>query len=208
MSRKSVLTTGEAAKYCNVNFRTVIRWIERGHLKAYKLPGRGDNRIQVEDFIGFLEQSGMPVPNELRGDLNVQGDATSQDAEHSGSLPNKGTNDILIVDDERAMAAAIERVLIRQGYQTHIACDGFQAGIFLNQFKPALITLDLQMPSLDGFAVLDFIQRQKIEVKVLVISGMTEPMLLKSLAHGANDYLAKPYDNAVLLEKVASLIQS
>ena len=38
-----VYTTGEIAKFVGVNFRTVIRWIERGQLDGYKLPGRGDH---------------------------------------------------------------------------------------------------------------------------------------------------------------------
>lgn len=65
MKDKQALTTGEVAKYCGVNFRTVIRWIERGHLEAYKLPGRGDNRIPVESFIAFLHSNQMPVPEDL-----------------------------------------------------------------------------------------------------------------------------------------------
>ena len=68
MTDKQALTTGEAAKYCGVNFRTVIRWIERGHLDAYKLPGRGDNRIPVDTFVDFLRQNDMPVPDELVAD--------------------------------------------------------------------------------------------------------------------------------------------
>ncbi|MAY15382.1 MAG: response regulator, partial [Oceanospirillaceae bacterium] len=65
MREKQALTTGEVAKYCGVNFRTVIRWIERGHLDAYKLPGRGDNRIPVSSFITFLQDNNMPVPGDL-----------------------------------------------------------------------------------------------------------------------------------------------
>ncbi len=42
---QDVLTTGEAARICGVNFRTVLRWIDRGLLPAYKLPGRGDRRV-------------------------------------------------------------------------------------------------------------------------------------------------------------------
>ena len=72
MREKQALTTGEVAKYCGVNFRTVIRWIERGHLDAYKLPGRGDNRIPVESFVDFLNNNNMPVPEELdSGDINL-----------------------------------------------------------------------------------------------------------------------------------------
>jgi excisionase family DNA binding protein len=62
---KQVLTTGEAAKYCGVNFRTIIRWIDRGHLDAYKLPGRGDNRIPINGFVDFLRKNAMPVADEL-----------------------------------------------------------------------------------------------------------------------------------------------
>ena len=65
MRDKQALTTGEVAKYCGVNFRTVIRWIERGHLEAYKLPGRGDNRIPVDSFVNFLKGNNMPVPDDL-----------------------------------------------------------------------------------------------------------------------------------------------
>ena len=60
------LTTGEIARYCGVNFRTVIRWIKRGHLRAYQLPGRGDNRVELEDFLEFLREHRMPIPEELK----------------------------------------------------------------------------------------------------------------------------------------------
>lgn len=65
VKEKQALTTGDVARFCGVNFRTVIRWIERGHLEAYKLPGRGDNRIPVAGFISFLQRNNMPVPDEL-----------------------------------------------------------------------------------------------------------------------------------------------
>lgn len=66
MWEKTCLTTGEAARFCGVNFRTVIRWIKRGHLRAYQLPGRGDNRIETKEFLAFLARNEMPVPEELR----------------------------------------------------------------------------------------------------------------------------------------------
>ena len=62
---KEVLTTGEAAKYCGVSFRTVIRWVEQKKLKGYSLPGRGDKRILMVDLIEFLNANAMPIPQEL-----------------------------------------------------------------------------------------------------------------------------------------------
>lgn len=62
---KEILTTGEVARYCHVNFRTVIRWIERGAIESYKLPGRGDNRIQTRTLVEFLRTNGMPIHDDL-----------------------------------------------------------------------------------------------------------------------------------------------
>jgi len=62
------LSTGEIAKLCDVNLRTVIRWIERGALKGFKLPGRGNNRVRVEDFLAFLVEHEIPIPAELQED--------------------------------------------------------------------------------------------------------------------------------------------
>lgn len=64
-----MLTTGEIAQHCGVNARTVIRWIKRGYLNAYQLPGRGDNRVAVEDFVNFLKAHDMPIPEGLQHDL-------------------------------------------------------------------------------------------------------------------------------------------
>ena len=178
------LTTGEAAKYCGVSFRTVIRWIERGKLKAFKLPGRGDNRIRVEDFINFLNENDIPIPSELQPQ----------------------TKRVLVVDDDEAMAAAIKRTLTRQGYQVEVASNGFEAGEQLSQFKPSLMTLDLKMPMLDGMAVLKHIHAKKLPVKTLVVSGQSTEELQQALDEGADDTLHKPFENEELLTKVIALL--
>ena len=178
------LTTGEAANYCGVSFRTVIRWIERGKLKAFKLPGRGDNRIRVEDFINFLNENDIPIPSELQPQ----------------------TKRVLVVDDDEAMAAAIKRTLTRQGYQVEVASNGFEAGEQLSQFKPSLMTLDLKMPMLDGMAVLKHIHAKKLPVKTLVVSGQSTEELQQALDEGADDTLHKPFENEELLTKVIALL--
>ncbi|MCV6623493.1 MAG: response regulator [Cellvibrionaceae bacterium] len=188
MDKTRVLTTGEAAKYCGVNFRTVIRWIERGRLKAYKLPGRGDHRIQVDDFVDFLESNDMPVPEELR--------------------PLPASNKVLVVEDQLEMASAMRRVLRRAGYDVEVAADGFAAGLMLAQHQPAVVTLDIKMPGMDGYEVLKTMREQAVykETKVLVVSAETAAGMQKALEFGANDILSKPFDNNELLDKVAALM--
>lgn len=188
MTEMHVLTTGEAAKYCGVNFRTVIRWIERGRLKAYKLPGRGDHRIRVDDFVLFLRENQMPVPEELAG----------------------ANRTILVIEDQPEMAAAIRRVLKRAGFEVELAQDGFEAGTLLSRCKPALITLDLKMPGIDGYQVLSYIREHEehANAKVLVISAETREGLDRALQAGANDVLSKPFDNSELLDRVQTLIEA
>ncbi len=186
MSEVKVLTTGEAAKYCGVNFRTVIRWIERGKLKAYKLPGRGDHRIQVEDFVAFMRANQMPVPAELQGQQRS----------------------VLVIEDQPEMANAIRRVLMRNGYEVEVARDGFSAGALLSRMKPGLVTLDLKMPGMDGYEVLSFIRghEEHAHTKVLVISAETVAGLERAKSLGASDILPKPFENQELLLRVEALI--
>lgn len=186
MTRKKALTTGEVADYCGVNFRTVIRWIDKGLLKAYQLPGtRGDNRVRVSEFIDFLETQNIPVPEEL--------------------LDN--SRKVLIVEDDMAVAMTIDRLLKKYGFDTMIASDGFRAGMMLERFQPAVITLDLSMPGLNGFEVLKFVRstpRLK-NIKVIVVSALPPADLKRALDTGANEVMSKPFRGRTLAERVAGM---
>jgi excisionase family DNA binding protein len=56
------LTTGIVAKHCGVSKVTVLRWIEKGELAAFKLPG-GQNRIHRDDFRTFAGKYSIPIKN-------------------------------------------------------------------------------------------------------------------------------------------------
>jgi two-component system, OmpR family, response regulator VicR len=57
------LTTGAVARHCGVSKVTVLRWIEKGNLSAFKLPG-GQNRIQREEFFSFAAKHNIPLRTE------------------------------------------------------------------------------------------------------------------------------------------------
>jgi len=170
------LTSGEIASYCDVNLRTVIRWIESGKLKGFKLPGRGNNRVLVEDFVEFLERHDMPIPDALRGVASPS---------------------ILIVDDEMPVAKSIQRVARRAGFDSYIATGGFQAGIMLSQYEPKVMTLDLSMPGMDGYSVIEFTRDQSKykDLKIVVISALDDISLERALKIGADATLQKPFSN-------------
>jgi len=182
------LTSGDIAKYCDVNLRTVIRWINNGHIKSFKLPGRGNNRVRKEDFLDFLRKHEMPIPPEL---LSQQ-------------------NNILIVDDEKFIASVIDNALSDAGFNTQIAYDGFQAGKALTTFLPSLITLDLSMPGLDGLGVVKFIREDPklSHIKILVISAMSQEELDDALKAGADATMTKPFISSKLVNKVRELVSA
>jgi excisionase family DNA binding protein len=180
------LSTGEIAKLCDVNLRTVIRWIERGALKGFKLPGRGNNRVRVEDFLAFLVEHEIPIPAELQED----------------------SRKVLVVDDEPAIARALQRVLRKHGLVAEVAADGFQAGTKLMKDRPILVTLDLSMPGLSGYDVLSFVREtpEIASTKILVISALGGEALQKAIDLGADAILNKPFDNHELVEVINKLV--
>ncbi|WP_108650444.1 response regulator [Dongshaea marina] len=182
---QKVLTTGEVAQYCQVNLRTVIRWIDKGYLRAYKLPGRGNNRIPLDAFIEFIQQHNMPLPQELQPLLRPR---------------------VLIVDDEPEVTHAIGRLLHRHKFECREVNDGFSAGVALGEFKPQLVTLDLGMPDMDGFAVLKQIRSVSEHIRILVISALAEEKLQQALEHGADAIIAKPFESDELLEQITQLL--
>ena len=117
------------------------------------------------------------------------------------------SNRILIAEDEPAMANAIKRVLESGGYDTTIAKDGFQAGSILESFSPAIIVLDLMMPEMKGLDLLQYIHddAKYSHIRVLVVSAAPQADLKKASSLGADAILEKPFDNKVLLSKVAAL---
>ena len=184
------LTTGEIAKYCGVNLRTVIRWLESGRLNGYKLPGGGNNRVLLGDFVAFLKQNAMPMPADLLNEDEVKEEPL-----------------ILIVDDEAHMAKAIQRIARKAGVRSVVAEGGFQAGMMMSTHKPQMMTLDLSMPGLDGFEVLRFTRAQEAfkNMKIIVISALDQNKLNEAIALGANKALSKPFDPSVLLAEFESL---
>lgn len=188
------LKPSEIAQYCDVHQRTVSRWIANGQLKGHKLPGRGNYRVLVEDFITFLHRQQMPMPEML---LQEEIAPVTQQKQR-----------ILIIDDEVAIRNAVRRVLQATPHDIISAQDGFQAGVKIIAEKPDLIILDLSMPGLDGFEVIQFIRQRPdlTSLKILVLSGLAPEDLVQSINIGANDALAKPFDNAELLNKVTQLL--
>ena len=103
---------------------------------------------------------------------------------------------VLIVDDEPAARVGMKRALAKSGYDLAEATNGVEALERIAALAPDLVFLDLNMPELDGFTVLDrlrALEGPQPLVVVLTAYG-SERIAVEAMKKGAYDYLAKPYD--------------
>ena len=111
---------------------------------------------------------------------------------------------VLIVDDDDAIRMMVERVLRREAFEVDSARDGFEAIEKLAQNDYVAILLDLMMPRVDGLGVLQFLERNRPELRpaVIVMSanvpGATDAMRQGRVAR----VLAKPFDLSEMLDYV------
>lgn len=116
---------------------------------------------------------------------------------------------ILVVDDDPAVLDLVVTRLEVAGYDARRARDGAAAVDRLGEVRPAAMVLDLSMPKLDGFGVLDIIaQRPDLAtIPVLVLSARNGAEDVRmAIRMGAADYLSKPFETQRLLARVARLV--
>ncbi|GAA1353915.1 response regulator transcription factor [Falsarthrobacter nasiphocae] len=110
---------------------------------------------------------------------------------------------ILIVEDDLSIASFIEKGLRAQGYATLHAGDGRSALVIARYGELDLIILDLGLPVIDGFGVLEQLQAEGIRTPVIVLSARDSLKdRLTGLEGGADDYVVKPFQFAELLARV------
>ena len=118
---------------------------------------------------------------------------------------------ILIVEDEEHLARGIQFNLEMDGYEVDVLDDGSQAAERLARPDPGdvdLVILDVMLPGLDGFAVADRARKAGNFVPILMLTAKSLPEdVVQGLSAGADDYLAKPFDLAVLLARVKGLLR-
>lgn len=102
------------------------------------------------------------------------------------------TYKILIAEDEKQMAHALELKLKKSGFEPKVAYNGIEAIKILEKEKIDLVLLDLMMPEKDGFGVLEDMKQKKISVPVIVSTNLSqEDDVKKAKDLGAKDYFVK-----------------
>ncbi len=187
---EKIYTTYQIGKFCQVNIRTVIRWIETGKLKAYSTPG-GHRRVKWSDLINFLTQNRMPIPREL------------EEAKRKK---------ILVVEDDQDFFATVTKTLQKiPDIEIKSTASSFDAGILVAEWFPDLILLNFIIPDLDGFEVTKKIRQNPRlkKIPIIAVTTSTDPAELEKVKNcGVDTLITKSIESESLLKKIDRFIYS
>ncbi len=115
---------------------------------------------------------------------------------------------VLLVEDDTATARSIELALASEGIVCDIAQLG-EEGLEIGKiYDYDIIILDLMLPDIDGYEVLLRLRSAKVQVPILILSGLSgSDQKIKGLGFGADDYLTKPFNRGELIARIQAIVR-
>src|SRR5437763_1781525 len=185
---KTIFTTGQVAKICKVAPRTVSKWFDSGKLRGYRIPGSQDRRIPRDQLIRFLNENSMPL----------------------GALEEEGWHKILVIGAEKLFVDRVKELLPEDDdYKYEVANSGFEAGTAAQSFHPDTIIIDLALGRSEALQIAQNLRRNASYEQTLIIALASEDEAApETLANfGFNDHYKKPFDVALLAERIRTLVE-
>jgi excisionase family DNA binding protein len=175
------LTLGQAARYLGVAQSTIRKWSDNGRVRAFKTPGR-HRRYRRRDLDAFLERS---APDSRSGPV------------------------VLIVDDDERLREYVRVNLEMEGYTVHEAGSAEGGLKVLDELRPDLVLLDVMMPKVDGWEMLQLMhERHGVgSIPVVMFSGKVDEQAAGEAAErGAQGFIGKPFDPQELITQTKQLL--
>ncbi|ELS02567.1 serine phosphatase RsbU, regulator of sigma subunit [Xenococcus sp. PCC 7305] len=166
--------------------------------------------IQVDD--SFISTDNIPLIEKDLSSLTEKSSPNSNSihfSQEKESIDNKNRSTILIVDDNATNLDLLSRYIINQGYKVARAANGKQALAMIQIEKYDLILLDVLMPGIDGYEVLQWIKNSSLSyIPVIMISALDEiDSVVKCIEMGAEDYLSKPFNAVILKARISACLE-
>jgi excisionase family DNA binding protein len=175
------LTLGQAARYLGVAQSTIRKWSDSGRVRAFKTPGR-HRRYRRDDLDAFLQRS---APESRSGPI------------------------VLIVDDDERLREYVRVNLEMEGYTVHEAGSAEEGMKVLDELRPDLVLLDVMMPKVDGWEMLQLMhERHGVgSIPVVMFSGKVDEAVADEAAErGAQGFIGKPFDPQELITQTKQLL--
>lgn len=116
---------------------------------------------------------------------------------------------IVVIDDDRVTRKLLSEILVRNGYEAHVASDGQEGLALVKWEQPDLVLTDLLIPLVDGIGVCEQIKNEPElrQIKVIVMSALRNPVMVREArAAGADDFLDKPIKTEALLDLLRKML--
>lgn len=169
MVYKKPLSVGQVADVCRVSKKTVLNWIYEGALKAFTTYG-GHYRVWPSDLRRFVKDTRMDIQFDFVDDRRSK---------------------ILIIDDDHEYTAVLKVAIAQELPNTEVLStdDGYEGLLLIGEVKPQMVILDLKMPKVDGFQVLELLRSRKEDnaLKILVVSGYLDDDARRRLKNSVAD---------------------
>ncbi len=183
------LNVGLVAKICRVSKKTVLNWIYKDALKAFTTFG-GHYRIWPGDLKDFIVKAGIDVPFQFVDERKTT---------------------FLIVDDDTVYANLLKESLCSRFPSADVVMtdDGYEALLLIGERKPQLLLLDMRMPKLDGFQVLDLLRQHNKDrsMKVVILSAyLDEETRIKLREHQVDQAWDKGENLNLMLQSIEKLL--
>ena len=115
---------------------------------------------------------------------------------------------ILIVDDEAGVRELLKDALKLAGFETQAASDGMSALTLLRSYSPDIMIIDINMPLMDGFELVERLRKTGNEVPVLMLSARADRVdVTRGLTLGADDYVVKPFGLEELVLRLKAILR-
>ncbi|HEY3921523.1 MAG TPA: response regulator [Gaiellaceae bacterium] len=174
------LTLGQAAKFLGVAQSTIRKWSDQGRVPAFYTPG-GHRRYRRRDLELFVDRSGPA-------------------GKPGGPL-------VLVVDDDSRLREFMRVNLELEGYTVREAESADTAFAAIENQAPDLVLLDVVMPGVDGWGLLQKLQERHGSIPVIMFSGqLDEQQAAQAEERGARGFVGKPFDPQELLARAKALV--
>ncbi|GKU80130.1 response regulator transcription factor [Paenibacillus sp. L3-i20] len=115
---------------------------------------------------------------------------------------------VLVIEDEPTLARLLSYNLTQEGYETTVIDHGGEGLQTALQGTFDLIILDIMLPGLNGFEVLNRLRQNRVRTPVIILTARNaEEEVVQGLKHGADDYITKPFGVAELLARVSAVLR-
>ena len=142
----------------------------------------------------------------MRGALRRRRRACSLQAELAVTTPNAR---VLVVDDEPAIRALVAKIVYRAGLPVDTACDGADAIQKMESTEYAVLVIDLMMPIVDGFGVIDYVKKMSGSRPAVIVASASDTAVLRRLDGSiVHSIVRKPFEIDVLGDLIAAAARS